>query len=121
MATVVCEIHHAHPFADWTGFYRLLDGELVLLDETGHSDFPALRQAFEIGRSVADRPIHAYRLGDVDTTNVEGFAEPAAIARRYAAEDRVQWNPNRELTGQGLANVAAGVVSGAHVPVYGRA
>lgn len=23
MATVVCEIHHAHPFADWTGFYRV--------------------------------------------------------------------------------------------------
>lgn len=43
---------------------------------------------------------------------IVGFAEPAAIARRYAAEDRVPWNPNRELTGQGLANVAAGVVSG---------
>ena len=24
MATVVCEIHHAHPFADWTGFYRVV-------------------------------------------------------------------------------------------------
>jgi GAF domain-containing protein len=23
MATVACEIHHAHPFADWTGFYRV--------------------------------------------------------------------------------------------------
>ena len=23
MATVVCEIHHAHPFCDWTGFYRV--------------------------------------------------------------------------------------------------
>ena len=29
-----------------------LDGELVLLDETGHSDFAALRQAFEISRTV---------------------------------------------------------------------
>jgi GAF domain-containing protein len=24
MATVVCEIHHAHPFSDWTGFYRVV-------------------------------------------------------------------------------------------------
>jgi L-methionine (R)-S-oxide reductase len=23
MATVACELHHAHPFADWTGFYRV--------------------------------------------------------------------------------------------------
>lgn len=24
MATVACEIHNAHPFADWTGFYRVV-------------------------------------------------------------------------------------------------
>lgn len=24
MATVVCEVHHAHPLADWTGFYRVV-------------------------------------------------------------------------------------------------
>ena len=41
-----------------------------------------------------------------------GFAEPASIARRYAAEDRTLWNSNREFIGQGLANVAAGAVSG---------
>ncbi len=29
-----------------------LDGELVLLDETGHADFAALRQAFDISRTV---------------------------------------------------------------------
>ena len=23
MATVACEVHHAHPMADWTGFYRV--------------------------------------------------------------------------------------------------
>lgn len=23
MATVACEVHHAHPRADWTGFYRV--------------------------------------------------------------------------------------------------
>jgi L-methionine (R)-S-oxide reductase len=29
MATVVCEIHHSHPFADWTGFYRVVGPELL--------------------------------------------------------------------------------------------
>ena len=29
MATVVCEIHHGHPFADWTGFYRVVGPELL--------------------------------------------------------------------------------------------
>ena len=29
MATVVCEIHHAHPFADWTGFYRVVAPDLL--------------------------------------------------------------------------------------------
>ena len=29
MATVVCELHHAHPFADWTGFYRVTEPNLL--------------------------------------------------------------------------------------------
>ena len=29
MATVACEIHHAHPFADWTGFYRVVAADLL--------------------------------------------------------------------------------------------
>lgn len=41
-----------------------------------------------------------------------GFAEPAAIARTYAAQEHVAWNPNRELVGQGIANLTSGVVSG---------
>jgi sulfate permease, SulP family len=41
-----------------------------------------------------------------------GFAEPAAIARRYAAEDRTPWDSNREFIGQGLANIASGVAGG---------
>ena len=38
-----------------------------------------------------------------------GFAEPASIARTYAAEDRDPWNPNREFVSQGLANLASGL------------
>jgi L-methionine (R)-S-oxide reductase len=29
MATVVCEVHHGHPFADWTGFYRVVAPEVL--------------------------------------------------------------------------------------------
>ena len=29
MATVVCELHHGHPFCDWTGFYRVVAPELL--------------------------------------------------------------------------------------------
>lgn len=41
-----------------------------------------------------------------------GFAEPASIARRYAAMDRKEWDPNREFVGQGFANLASGLVGG---------
>lgn len=43
---------------------------------------------------------------------IVGFAEPASIARRYAAADRQPWNPNREFVGQGLANLASGAAGG---------
>jgi len=39
-----------------------------------------------------------------------GFAEPAAIARTFAALERRRWDPNREFLSQGMANLAAGVV-----------
>lgn len=36
-----------------------------------------------------------------------GFAEPAAIARTFAALDRQPWDANREFVSQGAANIAA--------------
>ena len=41
-----------------------------------------------------------------------GFAEPASIARIFAAQDRERWSPNRELISQGVANVASGLSGG---------
>jgi sulfate permease, SulP family len=41
-----------------------------------------------------------------------GFSEAASISRRFASEDRVQWNANRELISQGVANVAAAATGG---------
>jgi sulfate permease, SulP family len=43
---------------------------------------------------------------------VVGFAEPAAIARTFAAAERRPWDPNRELVSQGAANVAAALSGG---------
>jgi len=45
-----------------------------------------------------------------------GFAEPAAIARAFAERGK-PWNPDRELLGQGAANLASGLMSG--LPVGG--
>lgn len=41
-----------------------------------------------------------------------GFAEPAAISRTFAAQDRTTWNPDQEFISQGLANLASGVSGG---------
>ncbi len=38
-----------------------------------------------------------------------GFAEPSSIARTFAAEDRTPWDADREMVGQGVANVVAGL------------
>ena len=43
---------------------------------------------------------------------VVGFAEPAAIARTFAAAERRPWDPNRELVSQGAANIATAVSGG---------
>jgi len=41
-----------------------------------------------------------------------GFAEPAAIARTFAAQERRPWDPNREFVSQGVANVTAAFSGG---------
>jgi len=41
-----------------------------------------------------------------------GFAEPASIARSFAAQDRQSWNADREFVSQGAANLAAGLTGG---------
>ena len=48
---------------------------------------------------------------------VVGFAEPASIARTFARQDELEWDADRELISQGVANLAAGL-SGAF-PVGG--
>ena len=40
---------------------------------------------------------------------IVGFAEPAAIARTFAAEEETRWDPNREMVSQGIANLASAI------------
>jgi GAF domain-containing protein len=47
MATIVCELHHAFDYFNWTGFYRNVDGELVIGPYQGTHG--CLRIAFDRG------------------------------------------------------------------------
>jgi GAF domain-containing protein len=48
MATVACELHHAFPYFDWTGFYRAVRDDLLVVGpyQGGHG---CLRIAFDRG------------------------------------------------------------------------
>ena len=80
---------------------------LLTLTEVGRipSGLPPLNLALP-WRSFGDLVVPALVIALV------GFAEPASIARRYAAQDRKSWDPNKEFIGQGLANLAAGAFGG---------
>ncbi|WP_434650967.1 DNA ligase D [Pseudomonas sp. D1-2] len=92
---------------DWTERLRLhadalarldlgdcwLDGELVLLDDTGHSDFPALRQAFEIGRSVD----MVYFLFDAPFLNGIDLRQQPLEERRAALKNALKNNTSKRL------------------------
>ncbi|MFW9269296.1 DNA ligase D [Pseudomonas sp. NR3] len=92
---------------DWTERLRLhadalakldlgdcwLDGELVLLDDTGHSDFPALRQAFEIGRSVD----MVYFLFDAPFLNGIDMRQQPLEERRAALKNALKNNTSKRL------------------------
>lgn len=67
--------------------------------------FPPISLALPWG-SLRDLMLPAIVIGLV------GFAEPAAIARTYATQDRQRWEPDREFLSQGLANVASGLSGG---------
>ena len=43
---------------------------------------------------------------------VVGFAEPASISITLMEEENLEWNPNQELCGGGLANIVSSLVGG---------
>ena len=66
------------------------------------SGFIPLKFSFEWG-SLTDLLLPATIIAIV------GFAEPAAIARTFAKEDKSSWNPNKEFVSQGVANLASAI------------
>lgn len=55
--------------------------------------------------------LHVLLLGGAVIALV-GFAEPASIARTFAAQERQRWNANREFVSQGVANAASAISGG---------
>ena len=66
------------------------------------SGFIPLKFTFEWG-SLTDLLLPATIIAIV------GFAEPAAIARTFAKEDKSSWNPNKEFVSQRVANLASAI------------
>jgi L-methionine (R)-S-oxide reductase len=95
MATVVCEIHHAHPFADWTGFYRVVAPELLKIGpyQGGHGCL-----VIPFGRGVCGA---AARTGKVQNVpDVEAFAGHIACSSSTRSELVLPvWNGKGTLLG----------------------
>jgi GAF domain-containing protein len=67
MATVACELHHAFAYFDWTGFYRAVSADLLVIGpyQGGHG---CLRIPFAKGVcGAAARERRTQRVADVNT------------------------------------------------------
>ena len=95
MATVVCEIHHAHPFADWTGFYRVTGPQMLKIGpyQGGHG---CLIIPFSRGVCGA-----CARTGKVQNVpDVEAFPDHIACASSTRSELALPvWNGRGDLLG----------------------
>ncbi len=95
MATVACEIHHAHPFADWTGFYRVTGPEMLKIGpyQGGHGCL-----VIPFSRGVCGA---AARTGQVQNVpDVEAF--PGHIACSSSTKSELVlpvWNGQGKLLG----------------------
>ena len=81
MATVVCEIHHHHPFADWTGFYRVVGPELLKIGpyQGGHGCL-----VIPFARGVCGAAARTGRVQNVP--DVEAFADHIACSSSTRSE-----------------------------------
>lgn len=95
MATVVCEVHHAHPLADWTGFYRVTAPGLMKIGpyQGGHGCL-----VIPFSRGVCGA---AARTGQVQLVpDVEAFADHIACAASTRSELVLPvWNGAGRLLG----------------------
>src|SRR5690606_22622370 len=95
MATVACEIHHAHPLCDWTGFYRVVAPELLKIGpyQGGHG---CLVIPFSRGGCGA-----AARTGQIQNVpDVEAFPGHIACSSSTRSELVLPvWNGQGQLLG----------------------
>ena len=95
MATVACEIHNGHPYADWTGFYRVVGPELLKIGpyQGGHGCL-----VIPFARGVCGA---CARTGQVQNVpDVEGFPGHIACAASTRSELGVPvWNGAGQLLG----------------------
>jgi L-methionine (R)-S-oxide reductase len=95
MATVVCEIHHAHPLSDWTGFYRVTAPDLLKIGpyQGGHGCL-----VIPFSRGVCGA---AARTGHVQNVpDVEAFAGHIACSSTTRSELVLPvWNGQGHLLG----------------------
>jgi GAF domain-containing protein len=95
MATVVCELHHAHPYADWTGFYRVVAPGLLKIGpyQGGHGCL-----VIPFSRGVCGA---AARTGQVQNVpDVEAFPGHIACSSSTRSELVLPvWNGRGDLLG----------------------
>ncbi len=95
MATVVCEIHHGHPLADWTGFYRVVAPDLLKIGpyQGGHGCL-----VIPFSRGVCGA---AARTGKVlNVPDVDAFADHIACSSTTRSELVLPvWNADGILLG----------------------
>ena len=95
MATVVCEVHHAHPLCDWTGFYRVTGPQMLKIGpyQGGHG---CLIIPFSRGVCGA-----CARTGKVQNVpDVEAFPDHIACASSTRSELALPvWNGRGDLLG----------------------
>lgn len=95
MATVACEVHHAHPLCDWTGFYRVTAPELLKIGpyQGGHGCL-----VIPFSRGVCGA---AARSGQVQNVpDVDAFPDHIACASSTRSELVLPvWNGRGDLLG----------------------
>ncbi|UZE03923.1 DNA ligase D [Pseudomonas corrugata] len=84
---------HAEALAELNLGDSWLDGDLVLLDETGQADMAALRDAFEIGRTVD----MVYVLFDAPFLNGEDLRQTPVEERRAALRNVLRHHGGKRL------------------------
>ena len=95
MATVVCEIHSRHPFADWTGFYRVVGPELLKIGpyQGGHGCL-----VIPFSRGVCGACARTGQIQNVP--DVEAFPDHIACAASTRSELVLPvWNRSGRLLG----------------------